>query len=341
MSVNAKEGNHAEEDVGRFVEGVKDHDWKTSAALKLQSGASLAKEGETYVYTLDEGAATARRYVIRFRRPPAGPVMIFEPDPPSEMSAPASDAFLKAVDRRLNSGPEELARVRKLDDGRFEVALLRRNDADRQRVERLLGRPGRLEFRILASNHQDKTLIEQARKDPSKAKVLDPAGKKLAWWVPVKAGAEEALESDADIVRRTTKQGQRDVTEVLVVTDSCNVTGAYITEAKAVTDRDHTDLNFTLNAAGGKLFSKLTGDHVPDSSSDFRYRLGIIPDGELFSAPMLQAPISGKGTITGNFTKEQASDLADVLNSGSLPCRLRLVPAAPKGPTRTPAEPKP
>ena len=54
MSANAKEGGHAE-DVGRFVEGIKDHDWKTSAALKLQSGASLAKEGETYVYTLDEG----------------------------------------------------------------------------------------------------------------------------------------------------------------------------------------------------------------------------------------------------------------------------------------------
>ena len=54
-----------------YVRGIKDHDWKESATLKLPSGASLAKEGETYVYTLDEGNEAAKRYVIRFRRNPA------------------------------------------------------------------------------------------------------------------------------------------------------------------------------------------------------------------------------------------------------------------------------
>ena len=37
----------------------------------MQPNASLAKEGETYAYTLDEGTATAKRYVVRFRRHPA------------------------------------------------------------------------------------------------------------------------------------------------------------------------------------------------------------------------------------------------------------------------------
>ena len=60
-----------EADVASYVKGVKDHDWKESATLKLPSGASLAKEGETYAYTLDEGSDTAKRYVIRFRRNPA------------------------------------------------------------------------------------------------------------------------------------------------------------------------------------------------------------------------------------------------------------------------------
>jgi hypothetical protein len=58
-------------DVGQYVQGVKDHDWKKSPTLKVQPGASLAKEGETYVYTLDEGSDTPKRYVIRFRRNPA------------------------------------------------------------------------------------------------------------------------------------------------------------------------------------------------------------------------------------------------------------------------------
>jgi hypothetical protein len=58
-------------DLGQYIQGVKDHDWKKSSKLKLQPSASLAKDGETYVYTLDEGSDTAKRYVIRFRRNPA------------------------------------------------------------------------------------------------------------------------------------------------------------------------------------------------------------------------------------------------------------------------------
>ena len=69
-STKGKEGK-TKENVGEYVQGVKDHDWKESPTLKLQPGASLAKEGETYVYTLDEGSETAKRYVIRFRRNPA------------------------------------------------------------------------------------------------------------------------------------------------------------------------------------------------------------------------------------------------------------------------------
>jgi len=53
------------------------------------------------------------------------------------------DKLLKAIDQRLNAGPERLAQVRKLDDGRIEVMLMRDNDKDRQRVERLLAKPAR------------------------------------------------------------------------------------------------------------------------------------------------------------------------------------------------------
>ncbi len=65
-----KEKEHAE-DVEQYVRGVKDHDWKKSATLKLQPSASLAKQGDAFVYTLDEGTATAKRYTVRFRVPPA------------------------------------------------------------------------------------------------------------------------------------------------------------------------------------------------------------------------------------------------------------------------------
>ena len=77
------------------------------------------------------------------------------------MTAADWDKLLKAIDRRLNSGAE-LARVRKLDNGRIEVALFRQKDGDKQRAERLLARTGRLEFRILATRHDDAALMNRA-----------------------------------------------------------------------------------------------------------------------------------------------------------------------------------
>jgi len=207
-----------------------------------------------------------------------------------------------------------------------EVEMFGRNNADRQRVERLLLHPGTLEFRILANTRDNKDLIKHALKEPTKAEVLDPSGKRLAWWVPVKAGEERTFAGYSDIVRRTRKQGDAEITEVLVVTDPYNVTGKYLTRAKAgADDNGHPCVEFTLNDAGGKLFAKLTGDHQPDKQTGSTRKLGIILDGELQSAPSIQSVISNQGKIAGSFTKQDVSDIADILNTGSLPMRLRLV----------------
>ena len=320
-------------DVGKYVNGVKGYGQKKLAErseLKLQPYAVLVKEGEAYVYSLGEGTATAKRYVIRFRRQPApGKVLVYEiASAQGVISTADRENLLKVVDRRLNAGMEKLARVRSLEDGRFEVALLHRSDTDTVRAERLLARQGSLEFRILASDRQDKAVVEQAKKAPSKTEVYDPAGKRLAWWVPVKAGEQKSFDGDSDIVRRTRVQGNREIAEILVVTDSYNVSGAYLAQAMAGADGEQPCINFTFNDAGGQLFLKLTGSHLPNL--DFRYRLGIILDGELYSAPRLNSAISGKGKISGAFTREQVQDLADVLNGGSLPLRIRLVPAGSK-----------
>jgi preprotein translocase subunit SecD len=47
-------------------------------------------------------------------------------------------------------------------------------------------------------------------------------------------------------------------------------------------------------------------------------------DGNVISAPVIQSRISQRGQITGNFTAEQASDLAVVLRSGKLPIPTRI-----------------
>ena len=259
---------------------------------------------------------------------PEGAVLIYEVDP---KSIPAGttvdmDELLRTVDVRLNGGAEGLAAVRKLNDRRIEVTLLRRNDEDRRRVERQLARPGTLEFRVLANRHVDKATIDRALREPAETEIRDPSGKRLAWWVPVKAGQERSCSHLEEVTKRTKQVGSREVTEILVVADPCNITGAYLTQAKIHFDPfGRTGVAFTFNDAGGKLFGKLTGDHLPNESTGVRYWLGIIIDGELVSSPTVQSKIGNKGEITGDFTEVQASDLAAVLNGGSLPVRLRLV----------------
>jgi hypothetical protein len=259
---------------------------------------------------------------------PEGAVLIYEVDPKS-IPAGATvdmDELLRTVDVRLNGGAEGLAAVRKLNDRRIEVTLLRRSAEDRRRVERQLARPGTLEFRVLANRHVDKATVDLALKEPAKTEIRDPSGKQLAWWVPVKAGQERSCSHLEEVTKRTKQVGSRKVTEILVVADPCNITGAYLTQAKVHFDPfGRPGLVFIFNDAGGKLFGKLTGDHLPNESAGVRYWLGIIIDGELVSAPTVQSKIGNKGEITGDFTEVQASDLAAVLNGGSLPVRLRLV----------------
>jgi hypothetical protein len=259
---------------------------------------------------------------------PEGPVLICEIEPqagPAAVAASDMEGLLKIFDRRLNAGTDKLAVVRKLDDRRIEVALMRRNAADQQRVERQLARPGTLEFRILANSHVDKSLIERARKDSARAEVLDGSGKRLAWWAPLKAGAAGSM-NDPDIARRVRNVGQHRVTEILVVADPYNVTGGYITAAELDYDwLGHPTLEFRLSKAGGILFGKLTGDHLPNKSAGVTYKLGIILDGELYSAPAVMSTIHDRGEITGSFTREDVSDLAATLNAGSLPVQFRMV----------------
>jgi hypothetical protein len=269
---------------------------------------------------------------------PEGPVLTYHVDPKSKSARTTAvdmDKLLEVVNARLNAGSEKLAVVRNLDDQRIEVALMQEDGADRQRVERQLTRPGTLEFRILANNILDKTLIDRAKNDPAGTEVLDSSGKRLAWWVPVKAGSEREL-SRPEIVRRTKKTGNREVAEILVVADPCNVTGDYLKDAKLQFDSfGNPGVSFTFTDAGGRLFGKLTGDHLATEShatvvsTSPSYNLAIIIDGEVFSAPTIRSKITAAGQITGSFNEMEAADIAAVLNAGSLPARLRLIGESP------------
>ncbi len=85
-------------------------------------------------------------------------------------------------------------------------------------------------------------------------------------------------------------------------------------------------VSFTLDRLGAQKFGRATTDHVGK-------RLAIVLDGKVISAPNINEPItSGNGMISGNFTFQEATDLALLLRSGALPTPLNVVEERTVGP---------
>lgn len=85
-------------------------------------------------------------------------------------------------------------------------------------------------------------------------------------------------------------------------------------------------INFELTDEGGDVFGPFTGSRIGEP-------LAIVLDGEVLSAPVIQAQLDTGGVITGNFTEEEAKQLALQLRAGSLPIPLRVESAETVGAT--------
>ncbi|HVM50222.1 MAG TPA: protein translocase subunit SecD [Candidatus Acidoferrum sp.] len=97
------------------------------------------------------------------------------------------------------------------------------------------------------------------------------------------------------------------------------LTGKYVKAAFVVRDQfGRPEINFTLTPDGAAIFGDVTRENV-------HRQLGIVLDGELQSAPVINGPIEGgNGQITGQFTDQEAHALANVLqNPLQVPVSIR------------------
>lgn len=86
-------------------------------------------------------------------------------------------------------------------------------------------------------------------------------------------------------------------------------------------------VSMTMNAEGANTWARLTKDNIGR-------QVAIVLDGTVYSYPTVQTEISGgSSSITGNFTVEEATDLANVLNSGKLPAPATIVQEQVVGPS--------
>ncbi len=87
------------------------------------------------------------------------------------------------------------------------------------------------------------------------------------------------------------------------------------------------EVSMIMNATGAKTWARLTEDNVGNF-------IAIVLDGYVYSAPRVNQAISGgRSSITGNFTIQEATDLANVLKSGKLPAPARIIQDTVVGPS--------
>lgn len=108
------------------------------------------------------------------------------------------------------------------------------------------------------------------------------------------------------------------------------LTGEVIVNARNDLDeKAQPAVSMTMNATGTRIWAKWTAEAATNRS-----RIAIMLDNLVFSAPYVNSEIpNGNSIIQGNFTTEEAKDLANILRAGSLPAPTRIVEEAVVGPT--------
>lgn len=104
--------------------------------------------------------------------------------------------------------------------------------------------------------------------------------------------------------------------------------GSLLTNARVEFDQfQQPRVGIEFDRKGARIFDRITGENI-------HKRMAIVLDNSVYSAPVIQDRIAGgKAVITGNFTLNEAKDLAIALRAGSLPAPVKIIEERTVGPT--------
>ncbi len=147
-------------------------------------------------------------------------------------------------------------------------------------------------------------------------RVMLPRDLKLMWGVKAMKGTDVIYELFA--IKANTRQ------------QKAPLDGSAITEARAEYSQNNgaaAEVSMVMNAMGAKTWARLTKENTGGY-------IAIVLDDYVYSAPLVHGEIpGGRSSISGNFTYNEANDLAIVLKSGKLPAPARIIQEAVVGPS--------
>jgi len=116
---------------------------------------------------------------------------------------------------------------------------------------------------------------------------------------------------------------------IFLVKEEPEITGAALTNAKVKIGGQYNMpyVAVDFNKEGARKFARITEVNIERN-------LAIVLDGRVQSAPVIKSKIpDGHAVIEGNFTMEEAKNLAIVLRAGALPAPVKIVENRTVGPT--------
>lgn len=105
--------------------------------------------------------------------------------------------------------------------------------------------------------------------------------------------------------------------------------GGVVTDARRAFGNNSAvpEVSMAMNAEGARIWATMTANNIGR-------QIAIVLDGMVYSYPVVNGEIpGGQSSISGNFTIEEADDLANVLKSGKLPAPAKIVQDTVVGPS--------
>lgn len=130
-------------------------------------------------------------------------------------------------------------------------------------------------------------------------------------------------EKNSELVDLYALKGNRD--------DTPELSGAVVTDARHTFGQTgKPEVSMQMNSKGAKIWEEMTGRAFNQGS-----QIAIVLDNVVYSAPgVTSGPISGgNSSISGNFTLNEAIDLANVLRAGKLPASADIIQSEVVGPS--------
>ena len=217
-----------------------------------------------------------------------------------------TDQLNKAVEilrKRLDGSGVAGHTIRVQGTDRIEIQLPGLNTKDNPDIFDVLTAPAKLEFRLV---HRDQVrdIISPFTTPPSQ----HPAGYEVLTVERFNSTTGQAFEIPYFVKRIPEAKGDI-IDEAFATQDP--TTGAWMVQ-----------LSMTGDGAN-ELFDVTSRIVSEDRRTGVQQPLAIVLDGELYSAPVINEPLSNSAQITGDFSQREAFELANVLNN---PLDVPLVP---------------